>query len=272
MATVLQEAARVSAFDSEQRNIPVFRSPPHNFEAEKALLGALLANNNAYDRVSDFLTAEHFADGVHGRIYDAMRRLIERGQVADPITLKMLFEQDGTLAEVGGPRYLAELAASMVSIINATDYARLIYDLFLKRQLIDIGEQVVNSAYEPEQAAEEQIAEAEDRLYKLAETGEFDTGFKPFVTSMREAVEAAQMARNRDGQLSGVGSGFRDLDNLLGGLHRSDLIILAARPSMGKTALATNIAFNAAQSYRAETGPDGKLHTVNGAVVGFFSL
>ena len=141
MALSAQNASNIAAFDADQRNLPSFRSPPHNFEAEKALLGAILANNNAFDRITDFLKAEHFADPVHGRIYEALTRLIQRNQIADPVTLRMFFEQDGTLADVGGARYLGELAASMVSIINVGDYGRLIYDLFIKRQLIDLGEQ-----------------------------------------------------------------------------------------------------------------------------------
>ena len=124
-----------------------YRSPPHNTEAEQALLGAILVNNAAFHRVYDFLLPEHFAEGVHGRIYAAIAKLIERGQIANPVTLKNLFDQDGALAEIGGAQYLARLATLMVTIINAADYGRQIHDLYLRRQLIGIGEDTVNDAY-----------------------------------------------------------------------------------------------------------------------------
>jgi replicative DNA helicase len=211
---------------------------------------------------------------VHGRIYEAMGKLIERGQIADNITLRNFFEQDGTLAEIGGPRYLAEIAASMVTIINTREYGRTIHDLHLKRQLIDLGESMVNRAYSPEieDSATSQIEEAEQQLYDLATTGEYEGGFRAFSESVRDAITMAETAHKRDGHLGGVATGFRDLDNLLGGMHPSDLIILAGRPSMGKTALATNIAFNAAYAHKSETDADGRKRTVDGAVVGFFSL
>ena len=254
--------------------LPTFRSVPHNYEAEKALLGALMANNNAYDRISDFLAPEHFANPIHDRIYKAISKLLEAGQIADPVTLMNFFEQDDSLADVGGSDYLAELAASMVSIINARDYGQVVYDLHLKRQLIDFGEQVVNRAFSPEvdDLAMLQIGTAEQQLYELAITGELEGGFQPFDSSIKEAIERAQIAHQRDGHLAGVGTGFRDIDRLLGGLHPSDLVILAGRPSMGKTALATNIAFNAAADYESETDGSRQPKTINGAGVGFFSL
>jgi replicative DNA helicase len=260
--------------EDAERVLPTFRSPPHNFEAEKALLGTLMANNNAHDRVSDFLRPEHFADPIHGRIYDAISKLLDAGQIADPVTLMNFFEQDDSLADVGGSDYLAELAASMVSIINARDYGQIVYDLHLKRQLIDFGEQVVNRAFSPEvdDAAMLQIGSAEQQLYDLAMTGELEGGFQSFDTSIKEAIERAEIAHQRDGQLAGVGTGLRDIDRLLGGLHPSDLVILAGRPSMGKTALATNIAFNAASDYEVAIDANGNKKTINGAVVGFFSL
>jgi len=224
MALSAQNASNIAPFESDQRNLPAFRSPPHNFEAEKALLGAILANNNAFDRVTDFLKSEHFADPVHGRIYDALARLILRNQIADPVTLRMFFEQDGSLADVGGARYLGELAASMVSIINVGDYGRLIYDLFIKRQLIDLGEQVVNRAYEPEIEAEEQISAAEAHLYELAEHGQMENGFIGFNLAVTEAINIAGAAHKRDGRLAGVGTGFRDIDEMLGGLHPSRIM------------------------------------------------
>ncbi|MBT5429863.1 MAG: replicative DNA helicase [Rhodospirillaceae bacterium] len=258
----------------ERKNILNFRSPPHNFEAEKALLGAILANNNAYDRVSGYLKAEHFADGVNGKIFEAASNLIERGQIADPITLHNFFENDGLVAEIGGTQYLAEIANSLINVINSAEYGRSIYDLYLKRQLIDLGENIVNRAYSVDinEQATQQIEQTEQQLYELATTGEIEGGFQDFKSSVVSAIGMAEIAHKRDGNLSGVSSGLRDLDGIMGGLHPSDLIILAARPSMGKTALATNIAFNAAYDYKFEIEPNGNKKTTDGAVVGFFSL
>ena len=258
----------------ESENILKFRSPPHNFEAEKALLGAILANDNAYDRVSGYLKAEHFADGVNGKIFEAASNLIERGQIADPITLHNFFENDGLVAEIGGTQYLAEIANSLINVINSAEYGRSIYDLYLKRQLIDLGENIVNRAYSADidEQATQQIEQTEQQLYELATTGEIEGGFQDFKSSVVSAIGMAEIAHKRDGNLSGVSSGLRDLDGIMGGLHPSDLIILAARPSMGKTALATNIAFNAAYDYKFEIEPSGNKKTTDGAVVGFFSL
>ncbi len=246
---------------------PAYRAPPHNLEAEKALLGAILVNNRAYERVSEFLRPEHFALGEHGRVYAAMEKLVERGQMADPVTLKAYFEQDESLADIGGPAYLAELAASAVTVINAGEYGRIIHDAYLKRQLIGLGEDVVNRAYgaEIDDDAPAQIEAAEQHLYDLATKGEYEGGFQTFKETVIEAINIAELAHKREGKLAGVTSGFIDLDKKLGGLHPSDLLILAGRPSMGKTALATNIAYNAAYSHRQSNGEEG-------AAVGFFSL
>jgi len=251
-----------------------YRAPPHNIEAEQALLGAILVNNDAYRRVAEFLLPEHFAEPVHGRVYAAISKLIERAQIANPVTLKNLFDQDGALTEIGGAQYLARLAASVVTIINVTDYGRAIYDLHLRRQLIAIGEDVVNDAYsyDLEQQATVQIEAAEKKLFDLATTGQFDGGFQPFKSALTAAITMAEAAFKRSGRTIGVATGFTDLDKTLGGLHPSDLLILAGRPSMGKTALATNIAFNAARAYRPARGPDGRVIAEDGAVVGFFSL
>jgi replicative DNA helicase len=250
-----------------------YRVVPHNYEAEQALLGAILVSNTAYDRVSDFLLAEHFAHPVHGRIYAAAAKLIERGQLANPVTLKSYFEADGELSEIGGQQYLVQLAANAVTVINAEAYGRTIHDLYLRRQLIALGEDVVNEAYSanPDSPALSQIETAEQRLFDLATTGTIEGGFRPFARSLAAAVEMAELAYQREGRLSGVPTGLKDLDTLLGGLHASDLIILAGRPSMGKTALATNIAYHAALSHRA-VAEQGVRRTVDGAVVGFFSL
>ncbi|MDA0305706.1 MAG: replicative DNA helicase [Proteobacteria bacterium] len=244
-----------------------FRTMPHNIEAEKSFLGAMFINNRAYETVSEFLRPEHFAYPQHGRIYEACAKLIERGQIADPVTLKRYFEADEDLAEIGGPAYLADLAASAVTVINAGEYGRIIYDLFLKRELISLGEDVVNAAYggDVEKTATDQIETAEQSLYDLATAGEYEGGFQAFKDSVIAAINIATIAHNREGGLAGVSTGFIDIDKLLGGLHSSDLLILAGRPGMGKTALATNIAYNAAYQYSRTEGREG-------AVVGFFSL
>lgn len=246
---------------------PGWRQLPRNVEAEKALLGAIFTNNRAYERISDFLQADHFWQPEHARIYASCQRLIEAGQIADPVTLKTILEQDAGLTAIGGPQYLADLAASAVTIINAGEYGRIIYDLHLKRELIALGEDMVNRAYgeDAETPATGQIEGAEQSLYDLATQGDYEGGFEPFKDSLTKAIQMADAAHKRDGALAGVTTGFRDVDALLGGLHPSDLLILAGRPSMGKTALATNIAFNAAYAHKRTNGAEG-------AVVGFFSL
>jgi replicative DNA helicase len=250
------------------------REPPHNFEAEQALLGAVLLNNLAYNRVSDFLRPEHFADPLHGKIWDAIVRLVERGMVASEVTLKTLFEHDEGFGDKGGYVYLGRLVAAAVSIIDAGDYGRTIHDLYLRRQLIELGSETVNAAFRQDldDPAIAQIETTEKRLYELASTGQIEGGFKPFRASLLDAVSMAEAAYKREGKLTGVATGLFALDQLLGGLHKSDLIILAGRPSMGKSALASNIAFHAAQNYREEHDAGGKPKTVDGAVCGFFSL
>ena len=244
-----------------------FRRLPYNVDSEKALLGAIFANNRAYELVSEYLLPGHFALTQHGRVFEACGKLIERGQIADYITLKRYFEQEKSLGEIGGPTYLDELITSAVTVINAQEYGRIIYDLFLKRELINLGEDVVNRAYkcEVDETATNQIEAAEQSLYDLATSGSYEGGFVAFKETIVKAIEVAEAAHKRESRLAGVGSGFRDLDRLLGGLHPSDLIIIAGRPAMGKTALATNIAYNAAKDYLETHGEEG-------AVVGFFSL
>ena len=251
-----------------------YREAPHNTEAEQALLGAILVKNEAALKVSEFLEPEHFFEPVHGRIYDAAMQIIERGQHATPVTLKSYFERDEALADVGSDAYLARLAGAAVTVINAEDYGRVIYDCFLRRELITVGEDVVNTAYEPavDEPAMGQIEAAESALFRLAETGGHEGGFQKFSDSIVNAIDRIQIAYQSDSRLVGVSTGLTDLDRMLGGLQRSDLVILAGRPSMGKTALATNIAFHAAKSFRQETDENDNTKTVEGAVVGFFSL
>ena len=254
-------------------DVPV-RVPPHNFEAEQALLGAILFNNRSIERVSEFLRPEHFAEPLHGRIYDACLALSAKGQMASAITLKSWLGHDPDLQSQGGDGYLARLVGGAATIINALDYARLIYDLHIRRELIALGEDMVNGAFQPETGveAQSQIVEAESRLFELASAGKAEGGFVNFRETVVSAVKLAEAAHQREGKLSGVTTGLRDLDRKLGGLHKSDLVILAGRPSMGKTALATNIAFNAAHAFREEVNEAGEKKTVDGARVAFFSL
>lgn len=242
------------------------RTLPQNIDAEQALLGAILMDNDVYDRVSDFLEPDHFYVPVHGRLYEAARTLIVRGQVASAVTLKAYFASDEALADIGRDDYLERLVSSAVSLVHSTDYGQVIADLSLRRELIRLGEEVVSRGYDPavDESALDQIEVAEGELFRMAEFGLKDSGFQTFAQSLDEALKVAETAYRQDGQLAGVPTDFVDLDNLLGGLHKSDLIVLAGRPSMGKTALATNIAFNAVQ----RSGDDQEESTV----VGFFSL
>ena len=250
------------------------RTPPYNPEAEQTLLGALLISNTAYLRVSEFLQPEHFGNAMHGRIFAAIGKLVERGQIANAVTLKDMFDQDGALIDIGGAQYLRQLAEAAAPIFNPADYAQIVYDLHLRRQLITLGEDIVNDAFrhDLDDSAHEQIERAEKTLFDLATTGQADGGFRAFGTALTSAINMAEAAYKKSGKVVGVATGFRDLDRLLGGLHPSDLVVLAGRPAMGKTALATNIAFSAAVAYAPAKTSDGRKIAEDGAVVGFFSL
>jgi replicative DNA helicase len=247
---------------------------PHNIEAEQQLLGAILTNNEVYDRISSLVRAEHFFDPVHRRIFEISVARIQKNALASPVTLKAFMEDDEGLKELGGPAYLARLAGAAISAFAARDYAQMIYDLAIRRELIGLGRDITARAQtvDVEDDPREQIVAAEQSLYQLGEQGHAERGFVSFLKAVSEAVNIANAAYQRDGGLAGVSTGLADLDKKLGGLHRSDLLILAGRPSMGKTALATNIAFNIAKTYRRGRLPDGSEGAVNGGVVGFFSL
>ncbi|MEQ1670311.1 MAG: replicative DNA helicase, partial [Hyphomicrobium sp.] len=252
-----------------------FRQAPHNLEAEQALLGAILVNNESLDRVSGFLSPGHFFDPLHGRIYETLAALIHAGKTATPVTVKTFFENTDPIdAHTSVPQYLGRLAANATTIINAAEYGRTVYDLATRRSLIVIGEDLVNTAYDSavDHPPKSQIEEAEGRLYTLAEANKYGQGFESFQSALTHAIHMANAAFQRSGHLSGASTGLSDLDNKLGGLQRSDLIILAGRPSMGKTALATNIAYNVAKAYKGERAPDGSMETKDGGIVGFFSL
>jgi replicative DNA helicase len=247
---------------------------PHNIEAEQALLGALLVNNEVYDRIASRIEPRHFYDPLHGRIFEAAARRIQQNTLASPVTLRPYFDKDAGMAELGGPAYLARLAGAAVSVYGVRDVAESIRDLALRRELIALGEDISGRAADVtlDDSPREQIVEAEKALYALAETGRQDGGFVSFLRAAKDAVDVANAAYQREGGLAGLSSGLMDMDRKLGGLHPSDLIIIAGRPSMGKTALATNIAFNIARDFKVGERPDGTRGPVDGGVVGFFSL
>lgn len=244
-----------------------YRVQPHNEEVEQALLGALLVNNRSLEKVSEFLKPEHFYNPVHGRIFEAIVKFVERGQDASPITLKNFFEKDQDLSQVGGGQYLSDLAAHIISVVNVEDYGRMVYELHLLRALISLGEDVVNDAYnqDVDKSAQDQIEQTEKRLFDLATAGDYKGGFVSFHDSLTAAIKQAEVAYQREGLVTGITTGLIDIDKKLGGLQNSDLLILAGRPSMGKSALATNMGINAARAYLESGGKEG-------AVVGLFSL
>ena len=247
---------------------------PHSIEAEQQLLGAILTNNDVYDRVASLIGPQHFFEPVHARIFDIAAARIAKNNLASPVTLKAFMEDDEGLKELGGPAYLARLAGAAISAFAVRDYAQMIYDLAVRRDLILLGRDISAKAAKVDVASEpkEQIVEAEQALYKLAEQGQTESGFQSFLRAVTDAVNVANAAYQRDGGLAGISTGLTDMDKKLGGLHKSDLLILAGRPSMGKTSLATNVAFNIAKAYRRGQLPDGSEGAVEGGVVGFYSL
>lgn len=247
---------------------------PVSLESEQAVLGAILFDNEIYYRIASFLKTEHFFDPVHQLIFNTCGALINQGRLASPVLVDTSLAAATGYVEAGGRKYLEQLAANVPSTAGAPDYARVVFDMSVRRGLIAVGSDLVERARDAslDDHPGAQLAEAEQALYKLAETGKYGGGFKSFRTAVAEAIDLADAAVKRDGGLSGVGTGLRDLDHTMGGLHPSDLIILAGRPSMGKTALATNIGLNAARAYKAERQADGTVKTIDGAVVGMFSL
>lgn len=253
------------------------RAAPHNLEAEQALLGAILFDNETFNRITDRLKSEHFYDPVHGKIYDALMQFIRQSRLADGITISEHFRSLAALNEIGGAQYLVLLLENAARLTaQAIEYAELIYDLALRRSLIQIGEEITSTAQvPPEDANGGQLLEAaERRLFALAETGIGTAGFQEFHRAMAVSIEIAAAAYENKSDVSGIATGLVDLDRSLGGLHSSDLIILAGRPSMGKTALGLNIAFNIARA-RLEADRLPKVEGQKrqpGGVVGFFSL
>jgi replicative DNA helicase len=250
-----------------------YRHVPYDVDVEQALLGAILVDNQAIERVSPVIKAEHFYDPLHQRIFETMSVAFERGSYAlTPLTLHAAMKADPGLMEVGGHAYLAGLAQAAPAMPNVRDFARIIHDLAVRRALIHIGEDIVNQAYEAphEKPPQTQIEDAEKALYRVSETSKYGDGPIDFSESLRRAVEIAERAQARGGRISGVATGFSDIDSLLGGLQPSDLLILAGRPGMGKTALSLNIAFNSARAYVQDTLAGEEVP--RGVPVLFFSL
>lgn len=245
------------------------RVPPHNYEAERALLGALLMNNHAFERVSEFLAPGYFADPVNGRIYQAISLLVDQGKQANPVSLKNYLENDDLIVSAGGMKYLANLAAGAVTVVNTADYGKLIYDLYLRRELIALGEDVVNEAFDSkmDESAADLIDKAETQLFSLRQDGSTTGDLVDFDFVADEALELAERAYRHDGTLVGITTGLRDLDRKIGGLQNSDVLIIAGRPSSGKTAIAVTIAHNAAKYFATTDREDHK-----GKQVAFFSL
>ncbi len=262
------------ASNPQQTNQGTESKLPVSLDAEQAILGAILFDNEIFYRVSAFLKGEHFFDPVHQMIYDACGDLINSGRLGSPVTIDTYLANAQGYLDAGGKRYLETLAANVPSTAGASDYAKIVFDLSVCRGLMSIGSEMADRARVAtlDDHPSQQLQDAEQALYKLAETGKYGGGFKSFRNAITEAIELANAAVKRDGGLAGVSTGLRDLDRMMGGLHPSDLIILAGRPSMGKTSLATNIAVNAAKAHKTEKQPDGTLKTVDGAIVGFFSL
>ena len=247
---------------------------PHSIEAEQQLLGGLLNNNDLYYSLEDKVDPEHFYDPVHSRIFEIVSTRIKDGKLASAVTVNNFLTEDEGLKELGGSSYLAQLMAGSVASSAIKDYSKLVYDLAIRRELIILGQEISSRAQsiKVDEQPEEQIILAEQNLYKIGDSGKSETGFKSFLKALGEAVQVANAAHHRDGNLAGISTGFIDLDKKMGGLHSSDLIILAGRPSMGKTSLATNIAYNIAKSFKKNDNADGTSETVNGGIVGFYSL
>ena len=223
---------------------------PSNIEAEQALLGSVLVNNDIIDEVSTIINPLSFYDPAHIKIYEVIENLNNKGMIANPITLKNYFEKDNMLNEVGGTEYLVKLTRFSGSSKQAIDYAKIIHEMYLRRELVLISDKLSDetlNANSQKQNAENIIENTEKSLFDLAERGSFSQSFLKFNKALDQTINMATMAMQSDQGIVGIPTGLRDLDEKLGGLHKSDLVILAGRPSMGKTALATNIAYNASQ-------------------------
>jgi len=245
---------------------------PHNLEIEASIIGAILKNNNLLEK-ADVLRPEHFYAPENQILFKWILELTGRNQLASPKTLSHLADNEPAISELGGKKYLAKLASDVFSVVNVAEFANTIEDLFVKRQLITLGEEIILDGYNQniENTGEKQIEKAEQSLFNLAETGDIKKQIIGLGTALNQTLEQAEKAFLNPSGLAGITTGFRDLDKQMGGLHQSDLLILAGRPAMGKTSLATNIAFNAANAYSVEVDEKGNKIS-NGGVVLFFSL
>jgi replicative DNA helicase len=253
---------------------PASSTLPQNVEAEAALLGALMIDNRLVEDIQLKLKAHHFFEPLHGRIYDSILRLTDSNRIANPVTLKPLFETDESIKEVGGPAYLAQLTGSGAAVIGARDFAEQIYDLALLRALIGVGRELVEGALDTSEdvAPLAQIERAETELYKVAEQGGAEGKVKSFAEATKDALEMAEKALNSGGHLSGFTTGLEALNAKMGGLHKSDLVIVAGRPGMGKSALGTNMAFAAARRFLRDSAEGLEPAKSAGAPVVLFSL
>jgi|TARA_B110001452_G_scaffold209853_1_gene180217 replicative DNA helicase len=233
-----------------RENTSIEKKLPSNIEAEQSLIGSILVNNDIIDEVSTIITFNKFYDPLHKKIYETIENLNNKGMVANPITLKNYFENQNSLKDIGGVDYLIKLTRFSSSNKQSIDYAKIIHEAFVKRELITISEDISLTALDDsiEQNSENIIEDAEKSLFDLAERGNFSQSFLKFNQALDQTIEMATLAMKNDQGIVGVPTGLTDLDEKLGGLHKSDLVIIAGRPSMGKTALATNIAYNAAQN------------------------
>jgi replicative DNA helicase len=246
----------------------------NNTEAEMAVLGSLLSDNDIFEDISTLINSKHFSDSLHALIYEKIEQTISNHRIATPLTLKFLVEKHPSFKSVDEAHdYLVFLTTRNVGPTLAKEYSRLLFDLSTLRSLRELGRNIVSHTYRlGETSPSHYITEVEQSLYQIAQTGRTEKGFISFGYAISQAVQGAIAAHRRAGKLSGVATKLSDLDKKLGGLHPSDLIILAGRPSMGKTALATNIAFNVAADFRQEIDASGNKVTTDGGVVAFFSL
>ncbi len=240
-----------------------FKELPNNIEAEQAVIGSILVSNDIFDEINTIVSSINFYDPMHQKIFEAIESLIYKGMLANPITLKNYFEDEKD--EINVPEYLVKVTKFSTSVRQAIEYSKIIYDMFVRRELIKISEETIDSAKlnDLDTSGQTIIENSERQLFDLAEKGSFNSSLIKFDDAMKQTIEMASAAYKNEEGIVGVPTGLRDLDDKLGGLHQSDLIIIAGRPSMGKTSLATNIAFNAAQKLQ----DNGKKSSI-----AFFSL
>jgi len=245
----MAELKKISENTNSSAESSNFKQMPHNIDAEQIIIGSLLINNESINKVGDFLLAEHFYQPIHQKLYATIHGLYDKGIIADPVTVKSSIQNDEAFTQVGGDEYLGHLLSLASGAMNLKDYGLYVYNLFISRSLIEISQDTIDDAFSStgEERASKQIEAPEAKLFKLASEGQVESTFMPLKGSVTEAIRIAEIASRNDGLISGIPSKFIDMDNLLGGFNRPDLLILAARPSMGKTALALNFTLNAAE-------------------------